>query len=400
MVDNKDIEVNVRGIYPKYKGNHERFGRWFLIDESGDFSLDHSIIATIWLVGGGCDGEKGYWNNDSGKQCTADRDQGAILDDNDPNKGTKLAGGRSGKGGDGGYVLVMHNVKIPAKANLFAVIAESNDQTGTALYIEDDPYRCNDSGSFYKKGGEGGWVPSLAEAEANGWIKFADGREDVINKALVKREKGGEDGIDTPCTVTETINGKKVSTCYVGSSGSGGAACNGGSNATASGSPGNGAGSGEAHRSAGTDAIGYGCGGGGGATCGNYEAQTGRYGGYGKQGCIIIAYTVEQKTLVVEKTYTKKTTTTTNCNTNYATSQNSTHCCTTNDNGCGCGSSSGNALPNGVTNANYNGTLKINNMSAKELITAIQELEAENINLTKQIEVLENKSNQGKIENI
>ncbi|MCM1166283.1 MAG: hypothetical protein NC299_10395 [Lachnospiraceae bacterium] len=47
MADNKDIEVNVRGVAPKLKGNDSRYGRWFLIDESGDFSLDHSVIASV-----------------------------------------------------------------------------------------------------------------------------------------------------------------------------------------------------------------------------------------------------------------------------------------------------------------------------------------------------------------
>ncbi|MCM1166284.1 MAG: kinetochore protein SPC24 [Lachnospiraceae bacterium] len=316
------------------------------------------------------------------------------MDNDDPNKGTKLAGGRSGKGGDGGYVLVMHNVKIPANVNLSAVIAERNNKTGTSLNIEGATYKCNDSGSFCKKSGDGGWVPSLEEARANGWEEFANGREDVINKNLVQREKGGEDGTATPCTVTETINGKNVTTCYVGSSGSGGAACNGGTDATALGSAGQGAGSGEAHRSAGTDAVGYGCGGGGGATCGNYEAQTGRYGGCGKQGCIIIAYVVEQKTLIVEKRYKKKCTTNKSCKTNYATSQNSTNCCTTNDNGCGCGSSSNNYLPSGVIHDNSDTIkIRISKMSVQELMTAIQKMEAENLELMKQIEELESKLN-------
>ena len=355
MTDNKNVKVNVSGIVPALSGTDEKNGNWFLIDKSGEFSLDRSVTATIWLVGGGCDGEKGYWNDDSGRQYTADRSQGAVLEDDDPNKGVKLAGGKSGKGGDGGYVIVMNNIKIPAKTSLPTVIAERNDQTGTSLSINGITYKCNQNGSFCKKGGSGGWVPSLAEAEENGWEKFADGREDVINKNLVVREKGGENGVATPCTVTETIHGNDVSTCYVGSSGSGGAACNGGTDAEPSGAAGEGAGSGESHRSPGTDAIGYGCGGGGGATCGNYQAQTGRYGGYGKKGCIIVQYVVEQPTLVVQKHYKKVCNTHKTCNTDYYSNNSHKTCC--GNTGCGCKSVNG--------NYEYTDTIHIGSKSGK-----------------------------------
>lgn len=335
----KNVQVTVSGIVPAKSGVDAKYGNWFLIDQSGDFSLDRSVVATVWLVGGGCDGEKGYWNKSDGTKCTADRNQGAILSDDDPNKGTQLAGGRSGKGGDGGCVLIMNNIKISSKSNLSAIIAERNNQTGTSLNIDGTIYKCNQSGSFCRSGGSGGWVPSESEAEANGWEKFADGRVDVINKDLVVRETGGENGTATPCVITKTVNGVNVSTCYVGSSGSGGAACNGGTNAEPSGSAGDGAGSGESHRLPGTDAIGYGCGGGGGATCGHHEAQTGRYGGYGEKGCIIIAYTVEQKTLVVQKHYKRVCNTKKTCNTDYYSSSSHTSCC--GNGGCGCGNSRG-----------------------------------------------------------
>lgn len=330
MADSTKNPVVVTGITPVASGDD-----WFAIDETGSFSIDRPIIATIWLVGGGCDGGNGYWNSDSGKQCTATRDQGAILSDEDPNKGSALAGGRSGKGGDSGYVFVANNVRIPKGENIAAVVAARNDQTGTSLNITNTLYKCNQSGSWYRKGGDGGWVPSKAEAEANGWEVFADGREDVVNKALVVREKGGLDGVETPFVHTETIDGKNVTTGYVGSSGSGGAACNGGSDATALEPAGQGAGNGDAHRYPGTDAYGYGCGGGGGATCGHSEAYTGREGGLGKQGIIIVQYIVEEKTLVVQKHYKKVTNTKTTCNTDYYSNSSSSRCC--GNGGCGYG---------------------------------------------------------------
>lgn len=327
LADNntEDVSVIVSGTAAIQTGESQGYGKWILIDGSGDFSIDKNITATIWIIGGGCDGESGYWIGENGEHCTATRDQPAALEDGEPNKGIAYSGGESGKGGDGGYVLVMYNIKIPANINLSAIIAPKNDKTGTSLNIEGVVYQCNQSGSFCRLGGAGGIVPNAIGNE-----DMQDQTYGAVKQSYVTREKGGKDGVATPCFIN-TING---STNFVGSSGSGGAACGGGADATPVGSAGQGAGNGEAHRSPGTDAIGYGCGGGGGATCGNIKARSGRMGGYGKGGCIIIAYTIEpepEKTLVVQKHYKRVCNTNKTCNTDYYSSSSYQNCCGTNN---------------------------------------------------------------------
>lgn len=360
MADNKDIEVNVRGVVPRLKGTHPRYGRWFLIDEDGDFSLDHTILATIWVVGGGCDGKAGVWN---GRPLVNGVDGHPDVSVPQSDMSNSIAG----NGGDGGYVLSIMNVRIEKDQTLTSAIAQANDKSGTSLDIGAAVYKCNQTGGRYLKGGEGGSVPPALENQL-----YADADKVVLSKP-------GVTGVETPYG-------------YVGSSGGGGAACNGQMNADNGLVGGEGAGSGTSHWQKGTDAENYGCGGGGGAVCG-FKAQ-GQSGGKGKRGCIIIAYTIEQKTLVVEKRYIKKCTTTKKCTTNYATSQNNTHCCTTDSSGCGCGSSSGNnSYSSGVTSANYTNNIKIgiSHMSAAELMSRIQEIEAENLALMNQIKELESK---------
>ena len=351
MADNKNVEVNISGVIPKLKGVDSRYGNWFLIDENGEFSLDHTVAAAIWLVGGGCDGTAGTWNGNQISGSTPIPDTGT---------GTSY----SGNGGDGGYVLTVMNVKIPKGQILTSVIAENNDKSGTSLNISGVTYKCNQAGGRFLKGGEGGNLPLPPDG-----VKYANQDDAELSYA-------GITGVETPYG-------------YVGSSGGGGAVCNGQVSASNGIEGGIGAGSGTSHRKAGTDATNYGCGGGGGAICGQIAA--GQEGGKGKQGCIIIAYTVEQKTLIVERHYTKKCTTTKNCTTNYATSQNSSHCCT-NRSSCGCGSSVERFHPNGVYSAKYTDSLNINgdSMTADELIEKIETLEAENLAMLKRIQVLEN----------
>ncbi len=351
MTDSKNVQVNVSGIVPKQQGQDTQYGNWFLIDENGDFSLDHAVTATVWLVGGGCDGTAGVWNGNT------------LGDDASPIPDTGTGISYSGSGGDGGYVNTLMNVKIPKGLTLTSVIAQRNDKSGTSLNIDGTLFKCDQTGSKSLVGGAGGSVP-LPESGK----KYA--AQDTVVGA-----KGGLDGVSTPYG-------------YVGSSGGGGAACNGTSNADNGVEGGTGAGSGTSHRKAGTNAENYGCGGGGGAVCG--QAATGQQGGEGKQGCIIIAYSVEQKTLVVERHYTKKCTVKKNCTTNYATSQNSTHCC--GNGGCGC-SSSGKSFANGVVSANYTDRLEIknNSESVSDLAAKVQNIETENLVLLKQIHEMENK---------
>lgn len=299
-MSDKKIQVSVSGITPAVSGED-----WFLIDQSGDFSIDHSVIATIWVVGGGCDGTAGIWNGNT------------VSGDGNPNPNSGTGTSYSGAGGDGGYVFSVMNVKIPKNQTLTSVIAERNDKTGTSLNANGVIYRCNQSGSTYQTGGAEGSIPLPLDGE-----KWTD------QNACITSGSG--------------TNGSNTSYGYVGSSGGGGAVCNGTSNAANGVKGGEGAGDGTNHRAAGSNATHYGCGGGGGAICG--WVAKGQSGGLGKKGCIIIAYTVEEPTLVVYKHYKRVCDTNKTCNTDYY-SQSSRKTC------CGCG--------NNVNASSYTDTIHI-----------------------------------------
>ncbi len=275
---------------------------WFLIDESGDFTLDSGITATIWLVGGGCDGTGGVWNGN-----TVHYDETLENNDADPDTGTDSS--ISGSGGDGGFVYTAYNVKIPQNTTLTSVIAERNDKEGTSLKINGTTYSCDQLGYVYQEGGAGGIVPLPKAGQ-----KWAD-------QSSVAPSKGGKNGVSTPYG-------------YVGSSGGGGASCNGTSDATNGIEGGTGAGDGQSHRLPGTSATNYGCGGGGGAVCG--RVAQGFPGGQGKKGCIIISYVIYTPTIVVQNHYKKVFYTNKTCNTDYYSSSGSYSNCGRSSNGCGC----------------------------------------------------------------
>ncbi len=352
MAGSSNIQVNVSGIVPAVNGDN-----WFLIDKSGDFLLDRSITATIWLVGGGMDGGDGVWNGNN------------VDTNNEPIVDTGTGDSYGGDGGDGGYVVVIENVKIPKNVTLNSVIATANDKSGTTLTVSADVYSCGTEGYTAKIGGKGGCMPMAAVGEQ--WT----------DQALAVMALDGENGVETPYG-------------FVGSSGGGGVACNGKSSVTFGGAGGEGAGRGTDHRSAGTDATNYGCGGGGGAICG--RVAEGQVGGKGKPGCIIISYVaVEDKTLVVQKHYTKKVTVKKNCNTNYATSQNGTYCCG-NNGGCGYGNSSGSSpFSAGVYDAKYIDRVEVKSgdVNMEVLAARIQDIETENLALTRQVQELQSKLN-------
>lgn len=199
----KFIKAKVSGIDVAESGFHDTWGFWFVIDESGVFTLDHDVIAEFWVVGGGCDGEDGIWN------------------------GNELIEGTAG------------NIKL-------------NSGKGT---------------SYSGKGGDGGSIPLPLM-----------GKHYAFQSAAIL-PKRGTNGMNTPYG-------------YVGSSGGGGAVCNGQANAENGVKGGIGAGNGNKHWDSGSNAQNYGCGGGGGATCG-YVAK-GQPGGRGKKGCVIVAYRAKQ----------------------------------------------------------------------------------------------------------
>lgn len=336
-------QVAVSGITPAKSGND-----WFLIDTSGDFSLDKSIIATIWLVGGGCDGTSGVWNGN-----TVDSNNNPI-----PDTGTGTS--YSGSGGDGGYVFTARNVKIPKNQNVSTIIANANDKSGTSLSFNGVDYYCNQSGSILRNGGDGGSLPLPSSGQS-----YTSQDNAILSTS-------GQDGIETPYG-------------FVGSSGGGGAVCNGQTNAVNGVEGGNGAGSGTNHRSAGTDAINYGCGGGGGAICG--KIAQGQSGGNGKQGCVIISYTIEESTLIVQKHYKRTCNTHKTSSTDYY-SNNSSHSCCSGESSC-CGNTNWN-----TNNSDYTDTIHIGSLSAlqnqvSDLTSKIQNVENENSELQTKISELQ-----------
>lgn len=273
------MSITVSGITPaQVSGNN------ILIDKSGSFTVCQSIIATIYLAGGGCDGERGYWYGNRIINGTAT----PILNSNTGDKSY------SGAGGDGGYVNVITNVKIDENKPVSVKIAQSNDRTGTSITVNGITYYCNSTNDC-REGGIGGEVPAAEASDTNG---YSDPKKS-------KRPVKGYNGISTPFSFPYS---------YIGSSGGGGAACNGTETARAGIRGGICAGSGDSHRQNGTDAVGYGCGGGGGSICGNiavyptsgeyisanpskteadYESYGSKgwfFGGKGKQGCVIISY--------------------------------------------------------------------------------------------------------------
>lgn len=276
-MSNENIQVTVSGIEPVASGKD-----WFAIDETGTFTIDRDIVATIWLVGGGCNGEHGTWTED-----------------------TFTATG--GKGGDSGYVSTLSNIKITKNSDCNAVIAEVDDKSGTTLEIDGNLLSCDRAGHTSTIGGSGSYI-------------VGDGIGSTYKD--IKEPTNGQTGVATPYQV-------------VGSSGGGAMACDGHNHRTKQGSGGTGAGTGGGHRENGTNAINHGCGGGGGDGCG--AVQTGHDGGTGTKGCIIVSYTVieEPPTLIVQKHYKRVCNTHRTCSTDYYSNNSRKTCC----GGCGCGSS-------------------------------------------------------------
>lgn len=295
-MSNENIQVTVSGIEPVASGKD-----WFAIDETGTFTIDRDIVATIWLVGGGCNGEHGTWTEE-----------------------TFTAVG--GKGGDGGYVYTAPNVKILKKSDCNAIIADVGDKSGTTLEIGGNLLRCDQSGHSSTIGGSGSTITG-------------DGTGHSFSNKI--EPKDGQTGVTTPYQV-------------VGSSGGGAMACDGHDHRTGQGNGGTGAGKGGGHREVGNNAIYHGCGGGGGDGCG--AVQTGHDGGTGMKGCIIVSYTVieEPPTLIVQKHYKRVCNTHKTCSTDYFSNNSRSSCC-----GCGCGNSKS------VYASDYTDTIHINSGKVK-----------------------------------
>ena len=230
--------MNINGITPVIVDSD-----YLVIDKSGNFSLDESIWATIYLVGGGCDGSDGFYDERN-----------------------KIVHG--GAGGDGGNVYKFGKIVLFKDIEYPVQIAESNDKDGTAITIRGKKYTCGDMGKYSCDGGTGSLINS--------------------QKSMICSQNGVT-GIPSPIG-------------YVGSSGGGGCAVYKNFSATF-GNGGTGAGSGRPiyynNVSDGLqdnifkqiNAKNYGCGGGGNTFCYNCtEFEDIELKSKGNGGCVIIVY--------------------------------------------------------------------------------------------------------------
>lgn len=233
------IKIVVSGITPVSEGDN-----WFLIDKSGEFILDTTVMAEIWLVGGGMDGTDGFTDN-----------RGMF---------------HGGIGGQGGNVYKFGRVKLTKEEKYAVIIANANEPNGTIFKYGQKTLSSGQLGSNCVFGGAGGIIST--------------------NGSIVS-PVNGKDGISTPYGI-------------VGSSGAGGvcgAFLNGVSKFTDTANGGIGAGNSRRYIVAGMnwenlkefnpniDAINYGCGGGGNTYC--HELKDIGVKSKGMQGCIIVKYT-------------------------------------------------------------------------------------------------------------
>ncbi len=239
-------DYTVTGIAPAQTGGEWANGdSWFLIDKSGEFSVDKDLLATVYLVDGGGSGGYGYCGNQSAagywEWC-------------------------QGGDGGGGKTTIIFNASLHAGETFTAKIGAGSTASLSAAVAGGTtellfPYSLNNndivSKTFEFKGGSGAYVNKY-------------GRN-------LKMGSTGSDGIKIP-------NGY-----YVSSSGGGGGASVTSQYNIREGftrNPGwGGAGAGDGgDYSYGESAAYYGCGGGGG------NSRNGRFygGGKGKNGCIVV----------------------------------------------------------------------------------------------------------------
>lgn len=234
------MDLTVSGIGVSQSGDS-----WFMIDDSGDFTLDKSVLATIWLVGGGMDGTDGFTDN-----------RGIY---------------HGGIGGQGGNVYKFGKIKLKQGQTYSVIIGQANEPSGTSFKFGQTMFNSGQAGHRCVFGGAGGIINS-------------DGG--IVSPAF------GKDGVETPYG-------------YVGSSGGGGvcAAVIGNSVKTTEMSRGGGgAGNSRGYvikgiswdnikdKNPDIDAQNYGCGGGGNTYC--VGIQDIGVKSHGKKGCVIIQYEV------------------------------------------------------------------------------------------------------------
>lgn len=231
------MDINVLGVDVAESGNG-----WFIVDKTGEFSLDKTAKCTFWLVGGGCDGTDGF--SDS---------EGVY---------------HGGIGGQGGFVYKIGKIKLKASEKCSVIVGNANEPAGTSIKLYGKLFKCDNRGHTCAFGGAGG----------------------IVNNNLIVQPRNGKDGVLTPYG-------------YVGSGGAGGVCAVSANNyirTTDLAKGGKGAGNSRAYIVNGIDwngikdknpeinAANYGCGGGGNTYCiglRDIGVKT-----KGKGGCVVVQY--------------------------------------------------------------------------------------------------------------
>lgn len=234
------MNITVSGLSPALSGDN-----WFVLDESGEFTLDTTVMAEIWLVGGGMDGTDGFTDS-----------KGII---------------HGGIGGQGGNVYKFGKVKLSKDTKYEVVIAQANDVSGTTFKLGEDTLSAGQIGHICTFGGVGGVVSP--------------------NGAMVK-PVDGKDGVKTPYGIVGSSGGGGVCGTYV----------NDIPRFTNIGEGGTGAGNGRRYIVTGMnwdnlkefnpaiDGTNYGCGGGGNTYCvGLKDIGTQSH---GAKGCVVIQFSI------------------------------------------------------------------------------------------------------------
>ena len=231
------MDITVSGIETALDGDD-----WFLLDKSGDFSLDKTVMATIWLVGGGMDGTDGFTDN-----------RGYY---------------HGGIGGQGGNVYKFGKIKLKAGEKYAVMIGNANEPSGTSFKFGQILFNSGQMGHTCVFGGAGG----------------------IINpEGAVVAPKFGKNGVETPYGTVGSSGGGGVCTAVIDSI----------TRSTEMSSGGIGAGNSRRYLVSGLDfkdcnpnidGLNYGCGGGGNTYCVGLNDIGVR--SHGKKGCVIVQYEV------------------------------------------------------------------------------------------------------------
>lgn len=234
------MSVNVSGVAPAFSGDD-----WVLFDETGTISFDKTVMAYIWLVGGGRDGGDGY------------TDARGFY--------------HGGEGGRGGNVYKFGRIKLRKNTDYSITVGNENDPSGTSFKMGQTTFSSSQIGKTCALGGAGGIINSTMGA-----VIPARGKRGVRTPYGFV----GSSGSGGVCAAK--INGMRISTCIEkGGKGAGGSRQYIPHNLDWESIKAN---------IPSVDAVNYGCGGGGNTYCVGLDDINVK--SHGMKGCVIIQYQV------------------------------------------------------------------------------------------------------------